>query len=130
MQEHHDGSVNGTESALDIANLPTGDRDGDAAILNAVLGTIRVILKSDRELHRRVPYSISTRAQREQSNPGPLMSYEGPEEETVAELASNHCSWLHNPASFWQTQATPDFDQLMPEAQMVGLFMVRDRSDK
>lgn len=98
--------------------------------MNAVLSTVRGILRSDRELRRQVPYSISARTQIRRSNLEHWRTYQGPEEETIAELANNHEQWSYDPDLFWRPQATPDFDHLMPEAHIVGLFMFRDRSDK
>lgn len=98
--------------------------------MNAVLNKIYQILESDRGLRRQVSYTVSTRAQGRRNNLAHFTGYRGPEDETVAVLAENCEQWFQNPALFWQTQAMPDFDQLISGAQIVGLFLARDLSDK
>lgn len=136
------------DESFDIASLLTGDRnkvgvlggavtDGDftdelqdVAILSAILSTVYDILDADVELRRQMPFSISVPAQRDSGSLGSLAYYQGPEEETVMELTNRHEQWLRDPDLFWRPPTMPDFSRLQPEAQIVGRFIARDRSDK
>ena len=95
-----------------------------------ILKSVRTVLQSDKELRKNVPLTISSKNQRSENSYQGLLQYEGPEEGTVIELAINHQWWSVHPASFWQAQLAPDLSRLDPEAQIVGCYILRDRSDK
>ncbi|KAK5947722.1 hypothetical protein OHC33_011260 [Knufia fluminis] len=102
----------------------------DAATVVDILKSVRTVLQSDKELRKNVPLTISMKNQGNEKSYQGLLQYEGPEDETVTELAINHQWWSVHPASFWQAQLAPDLSHLGPEAQIVGCYMLRDRSDK
>ena len=58
------------------------------------------------------------------------MHYTGPNSETILELTANHDIWLRDPATFWRGPVPVDLSTLPPEAQIVGCFILRNRSDE
>ena len=95
-----------------------------------ILESVRTVLQSDKELRTIVPLTVSSKNHRSENSYQGLLQYGGPEEETINELAMNHQWWSVDPASFWHAQLGPDLSRLGPEAQIVGCYILRDRSDK
>ena len=84
----------------------------------------------DPGLSQNVPFRVTAKGQKGIDSYHSLLHYKGPEVETVAELQSNHAMWLCDPQRFWNGELSPDLHSLGPQAEIVGCFIYRDRSDK
>lgn len=81
------------------------------------------MLSNDDELSKLVQFRIQPRRQSEESRFEMVLEYQGPDEDTLEFLRSNHSLWLQNPSLFWICPSPALADSFDPQAQIVHRYL-------
>jgi len=115
-----------TFSIYDVLQGTTSEKAG---LLTSILGDVDVILKRNNELSETIPYQVRRKGQKEADRYNKLLSYKGPDDETIQLLEREGNSWIHNPSSFWVRPSRPSLEYMNPQAQIVGCFLYAQIED-
>ena len=85
-------------------------------MLTRVLDEIRDIITERAGLATRIPFNIKRKGENERSRLNQLLSYRGPDQETLRVLNRFEDLWTRDPGQFWKTPVTSGLGRL-PSAQ-------------
>lgn len=101
----------------------------DAAQVNEILGNVKAFLRSNEEVARNVDYKVSERGQNERARLANLLTYTGPDPDTLDVLEQNYERWSCNPFIFWAAIQSPYMGELASQADVVRCFIRSTRAD-
>ncbi|KAJ9607823.1 hypothetical protein H2200_007902 [Cladophialophora chaetospira] len=114
----------GSGHRFEIQAFLQNDLDQDAAFLTEVLSDIREVIEDHDDLARKIPFCIKEKGERDKNQLNQLVSYQGPDDQTLRILSVHEELWKQQPWKFWETPLLSSSDEVViPQAQIARYYL-------